>query len=1236
MNINQVIASFAVALTILFAATSSASAFPIIPAIISFIGLTGVAATIASTVLGIAAAIGLSYLAKALAPKPSMPDISSLPGGTTGKLQFGGAVPRAFGVGRYMTAGSLAYANVYSAATASTAAAALSDTTAASGSTPNAYLVQVVAICDLPGADLVGLFVNGAAATYNPATPAVFEGIPVPEYNKSGKDHLWVKFYDGTQVAADPALVELFGTDPDRPYASTRVGTGVCYAVVTALVNQDLFPGFPQFKFVLDGIALYDRRYDTTAGGSGSQRWATPSTWALTSNPIVIAENILRGISYDGNWVYGAQTVAAAQLPYASWSAAASECDTAIDLDAGGTEPQFIAGGEIRFDVEPAATLEELLKACNGRLAEVGGTYKVRAGAPGSAVFSITDNDILSTEPQTFEPFPGLGQTINAVTAKYISPAEGWVAKDAPPLYDATLETADGGRRQAVDISYGFVTSGTQVQRLMKAERDTHRAMRTHALPLPPEAFVLEPLDVISWTSTRNGYSSKLFEIGSAEDLPNLNMGVAVKEIDPNAYDWDETVDEQPVTDGTLVPIGPPAAQPIVDWNAVPWVITSDGVQSGPGIKLSWDTASDDIDGIAIEIRRASDEEVIYSKSFKDADLFARGSIVVSQNLIYNTAYQARGRYLPISVRDTSWSSWINVTTPDVRATVAALNDELNKRITSQLDEAMALLRDTQGQIASLAAEQDAANWLDKRGTKTALTAAFASAYSAVISESAVRASEDDALAVDITSTLARVDDVSAGSLFRAVASAGTQGALSVIDLQVSASVGATFASAGIQIAAYVDEAEAPYSRLRFYATSTEFGIPGVTGGDFFAPFAVDYVNGVQQIALRSDAIPDGAVTLRTLGSGILGKLSYATSSDVQKTDTQWNNSGNGDIIISTTLNNVSAGSSLLIDFRSLTTYWTSPGATSGWLKLKVNGSVVLTSPSWPLFSRSGSDVNLFSIGAPAALRHLVNDLPGGATTVEVIGYFSSTSGQSIVAKAPSLLMQELVSPDVVDVSTAVTPSVDYRTSLVGGSDGTSGTFSAVDIGTADPYRVVVVAVGMRNPSSVPTLTVGGTSASRVAWVGDWFGQGTYMALFSVRYTTGTTADIVVTIPGSPQDINIHVWKVVAASAAPSRAGGGYTYDADWYSFGMSDITNAVAGEVVIGAAYGADGAATFSETWSGSDSVTERADAATGTSVNRRYAAFDLVRTQAGDKSYTVTQSNAAYAICGVTGRWK
>ena len=138
----------------------------------------------------------------------------------------------------------------------------------------------------------------------------------------------WVKYYDGTQTSADPYLLAQYGAYPNRPWTSDMIGRGLCYAIVTFRHNPEVWNGFPRVRFEMGGIPLYDIRKDSTAGGSGTHRWATPSTWEQTSNPMVMIYNIMRGITLTDGTVWGGR-VAAADLTPASFMAAMNECDVA-------------------------------------------------------------------------------------------------------------------------------------------------------------------------------------------------------------------------------------------------------------------------------------------------------------------------------------------------------------------------------------------------------------------------------------------------------------------------------------------------------------------------------------------------------------------------------------------------------------------------------------------------------------------------------------------------------------------------------------------------------------------------------------------------------------------------------------------------------------------------------------------------------------------------------------------
>lgn len=587
---------------------------------------------------------GLNYAVRAITGKGASPQLP----GVKGQIGTGEKQPLAFIVGKTCTAGSLEYANSFGKS---------------GGTTPNANLTYVISLSDLPVTALTGIWVNDEKVTWPSTGTATDYGFPIAEYKKDGKDYLWVRFYDGTQAEADPWLVEQFGEDPERPYLDDMIGVGIAYVIVTARLHEGLFTGFPRYKFEVEGAKLYDPRKDTSVGGSGSHRFDNPATWEFTLNPKVVTYNVMRGIAYAGQWLYGLQALPAARLPLASWFAAMNECDVLVDDGNGGTEPQYRVGAEIPVSVPPADTIEAMLTACNGRMTEIGGVYKTTVGAAGSAVASITSDDIVISEQQQDDPFPSLDSTINGIAGRYPEPAEAYNTKDAPPLYDADLEAADGGRRLMADVDYSMVPYGGQVQRLMKSAKEEARKFRKYNAVLPPAYWSLEPLDVISVTNPARGFVNKLFRIDGGTDKANLDVAVLLSEVDPADYDFDPETDLKPVSSTSLT-IVRPAAQAIVDWAVAPVTIDGDNGHQQAAIRMSWNTGDlDDVSGVLFEVRLHSDETVVLAGQTLRWDA---GAVDISENILPNTQYDVRGKYLPASTRDTTWSDWLTITTDDV------------------------------------------------------------------------------------------------------------------------------------------------------------------------------------------------------------------------------------------------------------------------------------------------------------------------------------------------------------------------------------------------------------------------------------------------------------------------------------------------------------------------------------------------------------------------------------------
>jgi Putative phage tail protein len=608
----------------------------VVSAVSGFIGGLGV---VGSFLLKTAVGVGLSLLAQSLAGKPKDPTFS-----INGTLQGGGDISRSFILGRTATAGSLVFVNTWGQ----------------DGDTPNAYLTQVIALSDLPVRGLAEVWVNGELVTLGGLTD---RGYAVNQY----PDSLWIKFYDGTQTTADSFLFTSV-SNGNRWWNPDRVGRGVAYAIVTARVSKNMFSGVPSFKFVLEGMRLYDISRDSTQGGLGPQRFADPSTWGGDGDflPAVQIYNLLRGITYNGQWFYGLQNLSSSRLPAAAWITQI-EKHRAGTLESTGWVNTYRSGGEIQVEAPLTSAIEALLTACQGRISEVGGVYYLHSGAPDAPVIAFTDDDILSTEEQEFTPFLWLADTINGVSANYPSPADGWVAKTAPPLYRTDLEAIDGNRRLMADVDLNFVPYPEQVQRLMKSALEEARRFRRHTIVLPPKFWAYAtPGTVFSWTSERNGYIAKLMRIDGVADRANLDVMIDITEVDPADYDWSSDTEFKPPVDGQLGVIRP-TPQPIVDWFAEPATVKdSTGQDRRPAIRLTWDNSNgrlDDVIGIEYEVRLQATLEKI---SEGRTDQPQVGSMLISQGLLPAESYVVRGRYIPGGDRPVLWSGFIPVITPNI------------------------------------------------------------------------------------------------------------------------------------------------------------------------------------------------------------------------------------------------------------------------------------------------------------------------------------------------------------------------------------------------------------------------------------------------------------------------------------------------------------------------------------------------------------------------------------------
>ncbi|WP_273688472.1 phage tail protein [Ketogulonicigenium vulgare] len=484
---------------------------------------------------------------------------------------------------------------------------------------------------------------------------------------------IWIKWMDGTQVAADPFLLRIFGADADYPWTANHIGTGKTYVIVTTRFDSETLTSYPTYLWEPEPLPLYDPRYDSTAGGQGAQRWGQRATYQPSRNAAVISYNIARGIYWGDEWLFGGKNMAAWRLPVAEWMAAMNACDMPVALAEGGTEPAYRAGLQITVSDEPLGVMEEIGKGANMRYAEVGGMLKPVVGLPAAPVFAITDADIVISEGQSLTPFAPASQTFNAISATFPDPEAKWASRDAPEYISEAGVAADGGRHLPTSLSYPAVPYPHQVQRLMRAQLEDYRRDVIVEFCLPPDAYALEPLvDTISWTSARNGYDAKQFVVEQITKLPGMNVTVRLREVDPADYDWSPSF-ELPYDSVAPVPVIP-WVQTIDGWTAVGDEVADDaGVGRVAAIRVS---CAGDAIGIAqarIQARRlgATDPTFDVMRPYDRPYQWRITGVAPA------SVYEVRGALQSELTGRYDWSDWITVTTPDITVTAVQLSGEI-------------------------------------------------------------------------------------------------------------------------------------------------------------------------------------------------------------------------------------------------------------------------------------------------------------------------------------------------------------------------------------------------------------------------------------------------------------------------------------------------------------------------------------------------------------------------------
>lgn len=341
----------------------------------------------------------------------------------------------------------------------------------------NRYLQIVKVLSDIPCGPLHSYcYLNGERVTLNPQPVVNNE---TARYHVAGytDKKIVVRYYDGTQTAADPELVDNAVT---LPWPNTSVLRYKAYVSITFDFDDEKYVGgLPNIKFVFqNGARFYDPRFDSTNGGTGSHRLTDWSTWEPTGNPWVVLYHVQRGVNINGIRIFGCGR-SDDEVDRASFVAAMNNASIVEDDGDGGTEFRYRTATLIRGGVAREDYIRTLLKSCAGDLVEKAGVLHAIMGDAYTPVASVTYADFFADEPFEFSQYLPAGEVPNWISGFYADPGDEYNKTDIKPVRRLTDEALDKGLVQAtLDLSNCVISQGqcermtSQAYRIARCERN--------------------------------------------------------------------------------------------------------------------------------------------------------------------------------------------------------------------------------------------------------------------------------------------------------------------------------------------------------------------------------------------------------------------------------------------------------------------------------------------------------------------------------------------------------------------------------------------------------------------------------------------------------------------------------------------------------------------------------------------------------------------------------------------
>jgi len=542
---------------------------------------------------------------------------------------------------------------------------------------------------------------------------------------------IWVKVYQGDIAqTADAGLIAR--SNPAGRWTSAHRLAGVAYAVVTQQLDREKLPNPWEGFFEVTGVA-YDWRQDSSAGGSGAQRWIDPTTWGPSDNPIVHQYNLERGFWLNGQLLVG-KGVSTDRLPLGRWTLAANISDEIVDTTKRYASAYIATAGQ---GITHAGNMAPLLAACAGSWYEgPDGEYPI-AGASQAVVATITDVDLLPGIDKNFSRYRTRSELVNTIAGTYASPDAFYDSVPLATRTDAPAFAADR-ERLATSIPYDAVTNPKVGDRLNDIALRASRYQANAEICLRQKFLGLKVGNWIRWQSTdANGYVfDKTFQIvrrrlGPIGPEACRAVYVTLQEVgegifDPTAY--------QTTPPDATGPGAPDYQSELVNFNVSPIKNTASTGSERAGIRATWNPIEDQtITEIWFEFGPVAVAGGVPAITVSDTALKNQTSQNLFKSVMSNSMWAVRYTLRSQPARTFFPSPWKYVTTlpaklGDDDVYLPGMVKEINENVGNMLpplQEDIRTIIERLEKSAQQSLDQDAGQFLNRQSQITAVKAAY-------------------------------------------------------------------------------------------------------------------------------------------------------------------------------------------------------------------------------------------------------------------------------------------------------------------------------------------------------------------------------------------------------------------------------------------------------------------------------------------------------------------------------